>query len=114
MTIRLSRRSFLAASGAAAALHPFSLKAQANQAHLRLMETTDIHVHVWPYDYYADEAVDTVGLARTAALIEDVRSEATNALLLDNGDFLQGNPMGIGSPTSGAWKTVRCTRSSRR
>ncbi|WP_375261243.1 bifunctional 2',3'-cyclic-nucleotide 2'-phosphodiesterase/3'-nucleotidase [Palleronia sp.] len=94
MTIRLSRRSFLAASGAAAALHPFSLRAQANQAHLRLMETTDIHVHVWPYDYYADEAVDTLGLARTASLIEGVRSEATNALLLDNGDFLQGNPMG--------------------
>lgn len=94
MTIRLSRRSFLAATGAAAALHPFSLRAQANQAHLRLMETTDIHVHVWPYDYYADEAVDTVGLARTAALIEDVRAEATNALLVDNGDFLQGNPMG--------------------
>ena len=94
MTLRLSRRSFLAASGAAVALHPFSLRAQANQAHLRLMETTDIHVHVWPYDYYADQPVDTVGLARTAALIEDVRAEATNSLLLDNGDFLQGNPMG--------------------
>lgn len=75
-------------------LHPFSARANANQAHLRIMETTDLHVHVFPYDYYADKPVDTVGLARTAAHINDIRVEATNALLLDNGDFLQGNPMG--------------------
>lgn len=76
------------------ALHPFSARASANQAHLRIMETTDLHVHVFPYDYYADKPVDTVGLARTAAHINDIRVEATNAMLLDNGDFLQGNPMG--------------------
>ncbi|WP_138470069.1 bifunctional 2',3'-cyclic-nucleotide 2'-phosphodiesterase/3'-nucleotidase [Poseidonocella sp. HB161398] len=92
--MRLTRRTFLASTGAAIALHPFALRAQSNQAHLRLMETTDIHVHVFPYDYYADKPVDTVGLARTASLIEDIRAEAANALLLDNGDFLQGNPMG--------------------
>ncbi|MGH6862044.1 MAG: bifunctional 2',3'-cyclic-nucleotide 2'-phosphodiesterase/3'-nucleotidase, partial [Phyllobacterium sp.] len=34
------------------------------------------------------------GLARTAAIIDAIRAEATNSLLLDNGDFLQGNPMG--------------------
>ncbi len=91
----MSRRVFLASSGATlAALHPFSAQAQAGQAHLRIMETTDLHVHVWPYDYYSDRPVDTVGLARTAAHIADVRAEATNSLLLDNGDFLQGNPMG--------------------
>ncbi|PZX18302.1 2',3'-cyclic-nucleotide 2'-phosphodiesterase/3'-nucleotidase [Palleronia aestuarii] len=94
MPVHLTRRGFLAASAGAAAMHPFSLRAQAGQAHLRLMETTDLHVHVWPYDYYADKEIDTVGLARTAALIEDVRAEASNALLLDNGDFLQGNPLG--------------------
>ena len=76
------------------ALHPFSARAQAGQAHLRLMETTDLHVHVFPYDYYADKAVDTVGLSRVASIIGQIRAEATNALLLDNGDFLQGNPMG--------------------
>ncbi len=94
MPLLLDRRAFLAGTGAAVALHPFALRAQANQAHLRLMETTDIHVHVWPYDYYADAAVETAGLARTAALVEDVRKEAANALLLDNGDFVQGNPLG--------------------
>src|SRR6056297_3298214 len=94
MPIHLSRRNFLAGSAGLIALHPFSVRAQANQAHLRLLETTDIHVHVFPYDYYADRPVDTVGLARTASLIGDIRSEATNSLLFDNGDFLQGNPMG--------------------
>lgn len=93
----MSRRQFLTTTAASASLvmlHPFSARAAANQAHLRLMETTDLHVHVFPYDYYADKPVDTVGLARTAAHIADIRSEATNSLLLDNGDFLQGNPMG--------------------
>jgi len=92
----VSRRSFLAGAAATGtiALHPFSARAQAKQAHLRIMETTDIHVNVLPYDYYADKPNDTMGLARTATLIDAVRKEATNAMLVDNGDFLQGNPMG--------------------
>ncbi|ASM71901.1 MULTISPECIES: bifunctional 2',3'-cyclic-nucleotide 2'-phosphodiesterase/3'-nucleotidase [Roseobacteraceae] len=94
MPLTLSRRAFIASSASLLAVHPFSANAAANQAHLRLMETTDLHVHVFPYDYYADKQVDTVGLARTASIITDIRAEATNSLLLDNGDFLQGNPMG--------------------
>jgi 2',3'-cyclic-nucleotide 2'-phosphodiesterase/3'-nucleotidase len=93
----ISRRSFLAgatAAGSLIVLHPFSARAQANQAHLRIMETTDLHVHVYPYDYYADKPNDTMGLARTASIIDSIRAEATNSILLDNGDFLQGNPMG--------------------
>lgn len=93
----VSRREFLAgaaATGALIMLHPFSARAAANQAHLRIMETTDIHVNVLPYDYYADKANDTMGLSRTASLIDAVRKEATNAMLIDNGDLLQGNPMG--------------------
>ncbi|WP_163271957.1 bifunctional 2',3'-cyclic-nucleotide 2'-phosphodiesterase/3'-nucleotidase [Chelativorans alearense] len=93
----ISRRSFLAgagATGALIALHPFSARAAANQAHLRIMETTDLHVHVFPYDYYADKPNDTMGLARTATIMDQIRAEATNAMLIDNGDFLQGNPMG--------------------
>ncbi|MEO3384997.1 bifunctional 2',3'-cyclic-nucleotide 2'-phosphodiesterase/3'-nucleotidase [Mesorhizobium sp. CAU 1741] len=93
----ISRRSFLAGSAATGAfvmLHPFSARAQANQAHLRIMETTDLHVHVFPYDYYGDRPNDTMGLARTATIIDTIRAEATNSILVDNGDFLQGNPMG--------------------
>ncbi len=95
--ISLSRRAFLSgatATGAFIMLHPFSARAQANQAHLRIMETTDLHVHVFPYDYYADRQNHMMGLARTATLMDQIRAEATNTLLLDNGDFLQGNPMG--------------------
>lgn len=95
--LKVSRREVMAGIGAASlvtALHPFSAAAAANQAHLRLMETTDLHVHVFPYDYYGDRPSDAVGLARTATIIKDVRAEATNAMLVDNGDFLQGNPMG--------------------
>ena len=93
----LSRRAFLAGTAAAGGmimLHPFSARAQANQAHLRIMETTDLHVHVFPYDYYGDKPNDTMGLARTASIVDQIRAEATNSIFVDNGDFLQGNPMG--------------------
>ncbi|SMQ70248.1 2',3'-cyclic-nucleotide 2'-phosphodiesterase / 3'-nucleotidase [Devosia lucknowensis] len=93
----ISRRSFLvgsASAGAVVALHPFAVLAQSNQAHLRIIETTDIHVAILPYDYYADAPNDTMGLARTAAIIEQIRAEAGNAVLFDNGDLIQGNPMG--------------------
>ncbi|MFT4960062.1 MAG: 2',3'-cyclic-nucleotide 2'-phosphodiesterase/3'-nucleotidase [Paracoccaceae bacterium] len=94
MPFTLTRRGFLASTAGFIALHPFSAIAAANQAHLRIMETTDLHVHVFPYDYYADKPRDTIGLARTASIIKDIRAEATNSMLIDNGDFLQGNPMG--------------------
>src|SRR5690606_37039184 len=94
---RISRRAFLAGTAGASALavmHPFAVMANGGQAHLRIMETTDVHVAVFPYDYYADAPNDTLGLARTAAIIEQIRSEAGNSILVDNGDVIQGNPMG--------------------
>ncbi|MCY0095257.1 bifunctional 2',3'-cyclic-nucleotide 2'-phosphodiesterase/3'-nucleotidase [Hoeflea ulvae] len=93
----ISRRALLggmAATGTLALVHPFTARAAANQAHLRIMETTDLHVHVFPYDYYGDKPNDTMGLARTASIIDQIRAEARNSILVDNGDFLQGNPMG--------------------
>lgn len=93
----ISRRLLLggaAATGALTLLHPFTANANANQAHLRIMETTDLHVHVFAYDYYGDKPNDTMGLARTASIIDQIRAEAQNSILVDNGDFLQGNPMG--------------------
>jgi 2',3'-cyclic-nucleotide 2'-phosphodiesterase/3'-nucleotidase len=97
MNYTISRRAFLAGSatlGAAVVMHPFAVQAAAGQAHLRLMETTDLHVAVFPYDYYADAPNDTLGLARTAAIIAAIRAEAGNSILIDNGDVIQGNPMG--------------------
>jgi 2',3'-cyclic-nucleotide 2'-phosphodiesterase/3'-nucleotidase len=97
MNFNISRRAFLAGSASAGALivmHPFAVQAQANQAHLRLIETTDLHVAVYPYDYFADAPNDTMGLARTATLIDNIRAEAGNSVLIDNGDVIQGNPLG--------------------
>ena len=61
---------------------------------LRIMATTDMHMHVLPYDYLANRPCDRRGLTRTAGLIALRRAEAANALLFDNGDFLQGNALG--------------------
>ncbi|RED58654.1 bifunctional 2',3'-cyclic-nucleotide 2'-phosphodiesterase/3'-nucleotidase [Cohnella lupini] len=61
---------------------------------LRIMETTDIHTNLVPYDYYKDAASDTVGLARTASLVKAARTESKNAFLVDNGDLIQGTPLG--------------------
>ncbi len=61
---------------------------------LRVLETSDIHMHIADYDYFQDQPSVTVGLARTAALLEAARAEVTNSVLVDNGDLLQGNPLG--------------------
>jgi 2',3'-cyclic-nucleotide 2'-phosphodiesterase/3'-nucleotidase len=61
---------------------------------LRVLETTDIHVHIVDYDYYQDQPNESVGLARTATLIAAARAEVQNSILVDNGDLLQGNPLG--------------------
>lgn len=68
--------------------------AQAATVELRIMETTDIHVNVLNYDYYQDKSTDEYGLARTATLIRQARQEARNNMLFDNGDLIQGNPLG--------------------
>ncbi|MGF9818694.1 bifunctional 2',3'-cyclic-nucleotide 2'-phosphodiesterase/3'-nucleotidase [Brevibacillus agri] len=61
---------------------------------LRLLETTDIHTNIVNYDYYQDKATDEFGFAKTATLIKKARDEAKNSILIDNGDLLQGNPLG--------------------
>ncbi len=63
-------------------------------ARLRLMATSDLHMHIVPYDYVSGTPSLTTGLARTAALIRTAREEVPNALLFDNGDFLYGSPLG--------------------
>ncbi|TGV29410.1 bifunctional 2',3'-cyclic-nucleotide 2'-phosphodiesterase/3'-nucleotidase, partial [Mesorhizobium sp. M00.F.Ca.ET.186.01.1.1] len=61
---------------------------------LRLLETTDIHTNIVNYDYYQDKSTDEFGFAKTATLIKKARDEAKNSILIDNGDLLQGNPLG--------------------
>lgn len=87
--------SLLAASLAAL---PFSASAAdgtgAATVELRILETTDLHVNIVNYDYFADKPTDEYGLAKTATLIKQARAEAKNSLLIDNGDLIQGNPLG--------------------
>ncbi|SMY37922.1 2',3'-cyclic-nucleotide 2'-phosphodiesterase/3'-nucleotidase precursor [Photobacterium malacitanum] len=68
--------------------------ANAETIKLRILETTDIHTNVMDYDYYKDKPTDKTGLVRTATLVEKARAEVTNSVLVDNGDLLQGSPMG--------------------
>jgi 2',3'-cyclic-nucleotide 2'-phosphodiesterase / 3'-nucleotidase len=63
------------------------------QMHLRILATTDLHLQVMPYDYFADRRLPDSGLAQTASLIKALRQIDGACLLLDNGDFLQGNPL---------------------
>ena len=61
---------------------------------LRILETTDIHTYIVNYDYYRDQPDEAVGLANVATLIKQARTEVENTILVDNGDLLQGNPLG--------------------
>lgn len=65
---------------------------------LRILATTDLHMHLVGHNYYTDQPDATTGLVHTATLIRQARSEAEAmghaVLLVDNGDFLQGTPMG--------------------
>lgn len=64
------------------------------EVELRILGTTDIHTHLYNYDYYKDSESLEFSLAKTATLIKKARKEADNTLLFDNGDLIQGNPLG--------------------
>ena len=61
---------------------------------VRILATTDLHTNLVNYDYYQDKPVETLGLAKTAVLIEKAKKENPNVLLVDNGDTIQGTPLG--------------------
>lgn len=60
---------------------------------LRVMETSDIHSNLIDFDYFKDKPTEQFGLVRTAGLIKAAKGEATNAVLVDNGDLIQGSPL---------------------
>ncbi|WP_088278798.1 bifunctional 2',3'-cyclic-nucleotide 2'-phosphodiesterase/3'-nucleotidase [Ideonella sp. A 288] len=71
-----------------------ALPLRAAELRLRLLETTDVHMNLVNYDYYQDKSTDEYGLAKTVTLIKAARAEAKNSLLFDNGDLIQGSPLG--------------------
>ncbi|MEI8608260.1 bifunctional 2',3'-cyclic-nucleotide 2'-phosphodiesterase/3'-nucleotidase [Enterovibrio sp. Hal110] len=68
--------------------------AMAETIKLRIIETTDIHTNVMDYDYYKDKPSEKIGLVRTATLVKKAQNEVKNSVLVDNGDLIQGSPMG--------------------
>lgn len=61
---------------------------------LRILETSDLHSNMMDFDYYKDTPTEKFGLVRTASLINAARGETVNSVLVDNGDLIQGSPLG--------------------
>ena len=75
-----------------AAAAPAQAAEPAASVTITILATTDTHGAVYPYDYYTREPAAR-GLAAAATLIEDVRRETPNTLLIDCGDTIQGSPL---------------------
>lgn len=71
-----------------------SATAMATEIPFRVIETTDIHTNLTDFDYYKDKQEPKYGLTRTASLIKQARSEVKNSIYVDNGDLIQGAPIG--------------------
>ena len=104
----ISRRSLLTAAGTLAATGTLAQPAAMRPTlQLRILETSDLHMFVLDWDYYRAQPDPTVGLAKVASLIAQARGEVTNSLLFDNGDIIQGNPLGDYVATPGKWPQSR-------
>ena len=60
---------------------------------LRLIATSDLHMHLIPFDYLHERRDAPRGLVALAPEIARARAECAASLLCDTGDFLQGSPL---------------------
>jgi 5'-nucleotidase len=60
--------------------------------HLTVLHTNDVHSYIDPFPANHPKNPNMGGVARRAALIESIRNENPNVLLLDAGDIFQGTP----------------------
>ena len=72
---------------------PKSTIQQNTKLTVALLETTDLHTNLLSYDYFKLAEDKSIGLERTATLINDARKEYPNNVLLDNGDTIQGTAL---------------------
>jgi 2',3'-cyclic-nucleotide 2'-phosphodiesterase (5'-nucleotidase family) len=78
---------------AAASAAPVHAGAPRDTVHLVILSTTDVHGWILPWDYYTDAPEERYGLAKAATLIDSIRGVHEHTILLDAGDWLQGNPL---------------------
>jgi 5'-nucleotidase len=93
---KINRRTFVktAITGVVALGAGYSLTAQQqdNTTHLCILHTNDTHSRIDPYPANDPNYPNAGGYARRAALINSIREESENVLLLDAGDIFQGTP----------------------
>ena len=92
----MKRREFIEKTSASAALLSLGLSLSSFKAaeikHLTILHTNDVHSHIDPFPMDDPRNPNMGGVARRAALIESIRQENPNVLLLDAGDIFQGTP----------------------
>ncbi len=62
---------------------------------LTILHTNDQHSRIEPFDESYTKNPNQGGFARRASLIQKIRSEENNILLLDSGDIFQGHRTSI-------------------
>lgn len=93
----MKRRDFIqktAATSALLGLGGFSLSSfkSVTTKQLTILHTNDVHSYIDPFPANHPKNPNMGGVARRAALIESIRKENPNVLLLDAGDIFQGTP----------------------
>ena len=69
------------------------LSLQAQTVKLKLIETSDVHGALFPWDFKNDKPTST-SLAQVYTYVEEQRADKSQSvILLDNGDILQGQPL---------------------
>ncbi|OEJ14995.1 bifunctional metallophosphatase/5'-nucleotidase [Brachyspira hampsonii] len=61
------------------------------EVNFTIVETTDIHGMIFPYNFITDEE-ETTSMAHVSSYLKQLQNEGRTILLLENGDSLQGQP----------------------
>ena len=92
----MKRRNFIkktSASLALASVGGLTFKScETKPKHITILHTNDTHSQIEPFDISHHKFANKGGVARRASLVQKVRKENPNTLLLDAGDIFQGTP----------------------
>ena len=93
----MKRRNFIkntAATSALLSLSGLSLSSFSSlkEKKITILHTNDVHSHIDPFPENHPRNPSMGGVARRANIIEQIRKEEENVLLLDAGDIFQGTP----------------------